>query len=335
MVNTSGPTGSVSYQADPSAPGGYRQVTSLSPEQQGLYALGNAAQTGALGTANSQLDRINSTLSRDLSSPDLQRSVGPTDFSADRDAMTDAVYSRAKSRLDPMYEQAENRERNRLSNQGLSQNSTAYGNSMDTFNRGKTDAYDAALSSAIMAGGDEQNRMFNQALQQGQFSNAAAQQGYGNDMAGRNQMLNEFAALLGAGNGGGIVLPQSYGGGSPGVSPTDVMGAFGLNASQAQNAYNAKVSEAASGNQATAGLASAAISAAIMASMMSDRRTKKDITRVGERPDGIGLYTFRYRSEADESPLRYGVMADEVERVRPEAVTYDDRGIAYVNYGIL
>ena len=67
----------------------------------------------------------------------------------------------------------------------------------------------------------------------------------------------------------------------------------------------------------------------------SDRRLKTDITKVGVDPrSGLNLYEFSYIN--DMSGRRYrGVMADEVERFDPHAVTYDDMGFASVNYARL
>lgn len=256
MVGSQGPQGSVKYTRDPSQPGGYTQVTELSPEQQGLYNLGLQAQTGAVGIANDQLGRISSALGQGLNAPQLQTSVGPTDFTADREAITDAVWNRAKSRLDPMYNQAEDRNRTRLSNQGLSQNSTAYRGAMDDFGRARTDAYDQALSSAILAGSDQQNTLFNQAMAQGNFGNAAMQQNFGNQALARSQPISDFQALLGMGN---VVMPQQYAGPTTGVAPTDVMGAYGLNSQQQQNAYAQQVGNVNSKNAALGGLLGATI----------------------------------------------------------------------------
>lgn len=65
---------------------------------------------------------------------------------------------------------------------------------------------------------------------------------------------------------------------------------------------------------------------------ISDRRMKENIEQVGETESGLGLYEFNYIGDGK----RYrGVMADEVERIVPDAVVYDDLGFASVNYGML
>lgn len=67
------------------------------------------------------------------------------------------------------------------------------------------------------------------------------------------------------------------------------------------------------------------------ASIMSDRRVKEDIKRVGETDSGLPVYTFRYKGD---STVHMGVMAQDVEKSNPDAVTEID-GIKHVNYGAL
>lgn len=69
-----------------------------------------------------------------------------------------------------------------------------------------------------------------------------------------------------------------------------------------------------------------------IASIFSDRRLKRDIERVGEFPDGLGIYTYRYVMGAKRV---LGVMADEVAKLRPWALGPERAGYATVNYGAL
>ena len=70
----------------------------------------------------------------------------------------------------------------------------------------------------------------------------------------------------------------------------------------------------------------------------SDIRLKKNIDRIGDHPQGFGLYLFDYKPEFSElygSGRQFGVMAQEVEAVMPDAVvTYPD-GYKRVNYAML
>lgn len=70
----------------------------------------------------------------------------------------------------------------------------------------------------------------------------------------------------------------------------------------------------------------------------SDRRMKEGIVRVGMHPLGIGLYLFRYRPEFQArwgAGRQFGVMADEVETVLPEAVETGPDGYRTVDYAKL
>lgn len=56
------------------------------------------------------------------------------------------------------------------------------------------------------------------------------------------------------------------------------------------------------------------------AGWLSDRRTKKDIKKVGKTDDGLPVYTYRYKWEGPELPKHMGVMAQDVKKKNPEAV---------------
>ncbi|RAK51193.1 tail fiber domain-containing protein [Phenylobacterium soli] len=198
----------MTYAADPNAPGGYSQTTTLSPAEQALYDSTNKIQQGALGVGIDQLGRVSSALGTPLDTSGLpqlryghnfgeevnrlapgqittsfdqgqpiQGDVGG-DLNAARQQAIDAVYGQATSRLDPRFSQEENALRTRLANQGLSENSDAYKTALMNFQQGKNDAYNQAQYSAIGAGEDAANSLFGRQVQQGQFHNTAAGQQY-------------------------------------------------------------------------------------------------------------------------------------------------------------
>lgn len=86
--------------------------------------------------------------------------------------------------------------------------------------------------------------------------------------------------------------------------------------------------------QGLGGLIGAALSAGAAA---SDRRAKVRIERIGEwddRGDGLGKYRFAYKWAPND--ILVGVMADEVEQLRPHAFIPDfARGYAGVDYSKL
>lgn len=72
---------------------------------------------------------------------------------------------------------------------------------------------------------------------------------------------------------------------------------------------------------------------------MSDVRCKTDVVRVGSHPAGFGLYLFRYlpafRGADDGGRRHFGVLAQEVEVMVPEAVQLDAASYRRVNYDLL
>lgn len=69
---------------------------------------------------------------------------------------------------------------------------------------------------------------------------------------------------------------------------------------------------------------------ATLLSKFSDARLKTDIKRVGRADNGLPIYVYRYKG----SPVReLGFMAQDVERVRPDAVFAHPSGFKMVNYG--
>jgi len=70
----------------------------------------------------------------------------------------------------------------------------------------------------------------------------------------------------------------------------------------------------------------------------SDRRIKENVKRIGDHPAGFGLYLFDYRSDfrGDWGHGRqFGVMADEVESVFPQAVSVGIDGYKRVDYSMI
>lgn len=363
MVNSYGPDGSVTYQADQSAPGGYSMNTSLSPTQQAIYNQSNQAQQGALGVANQQIGRVGDALGAGLSPQTaglqygaqggaIQGGVNPNSFGDPAvQQQVNAMYGQAQSRLDPQWQQQQTAFDSQMAAQGIAPGSSAYQTAQDNMNRAKTDAYQTAYNSAVGAGQTEQQNLFAQNLGAGQFANAAQNQGYNQNLqnAGINNAatgqafqqhaysqqlpINEFNALMSSGQ---VAMPQGIGYTPAQVANTDVIGA---NALQSQ-ASQAQAQMQQSGMNSLMGglfsLGSAAIGPGGMfgkAIAKSDIRAKRDIKKIGERADGLGIYLYRY---IKGSAWHIGAMAQEVMQSRPDAVCIDPAdGLLMVNYGAL
>ena len=70
----------------------------------------------------------------------------------------------------------------------------------------------------------------------------------------------------------------------------------------------------------------------------SDPQLKENVRKVGRHPGGFGLYLFDYKPEYRERfghSTQFGVMANEVESVVPEAVSIHPEGYKMVNYAML
>jgi outer membrane immunogenic protein len=67
--------------------------------------------------------------------------------------------------------------------------------------------------------------------------------------------------------------------------------------------------------------------------LVSDARLKRDVTLLGRRGDGLGIYAYKY---VWSDAVHIGVMAQEVALVHPAAVMRDEiTGYMAVNYGML
>lgn len=245
MVGSVGPNGSVTWSADPNQPGGYTQTTSLNPTQQAIYDTANRLtlqQLGAVGDTIGQgfntrgmtglqtgADLSNLRPGQGIQSTfgqgqalkygfdpggQVQMSVGG-DLEAARNQAIDATWNQARSRLDPMWQQMDDRDQTRLANQGFSMNSEGYENARGDFTRARNDAFNQAAYSAVGAGQQAANDQFNRQMGQGQFANAAQQQQYGQNL-GQADFWNatagqEFGQNQGAAQFGNNAQQQGFG----------------------------------------------------------------------------------------------------------------------------
>lgn len=175
------------------------------------------------------------------------------------------------------------------------------------------------------------------ALAQGQYGNQATSTGLG--LAAGNQAL--ASGQTGVANAGamGSSLSQGYGG---------VMSGWGQVGQLGVQKYNADVNAYSAQQQANAG-ASAGIGSAVGSVLggamkyglpllaASDIRTKENIELVGYLPNGLPVYEYEYKDEFKDHELaghgrHRGVMAQDVEKVIPEAVVVMDNGYKAVDY---
>jgi hypothetical protein len=134
----------------------------------------------------------------------------------------------------------------------------------------------------------------------------------------RQAPLNELMALL----GGTQVAPMQFqGGGGASWQPPNTYQAT-------QDQYNAQVNAAnarrAQGAQTMGGLFS------LGSMFFSDRRLKTNIQRIGATAKGLPVYSYDFFGQPE-----IGVMADEAERMFPEAVALHPSGFKMVDYALI
>jgi hypothetical protein len=148
--------------------------------------------------------------------------------------------------------------------------------------------------------------------------NRLRQQAIAEQMQRRGMSLNEMNALL---SGQQVNMPQMPSFVASGRAETpNILGATQMGYDAQLGSYNAQ--NAAFGNLLGAG---AQLGSAFL---FSDRRLKSNIKRVGTHPIGVGIYTYTMMG----MPQR-GVIAQEVQAVRPDLVKRHANGFLQVNYG--
>jgi len=247
-------------------------------------------------------------------------------------------------RLQPTMDQGDTSFKQALANQGLAPGTEAYNAAFRNREMSKNDLINqAALQginldmSARQQGYNElmgQAGLYNTALGQdysqglsrAQFGNTAQQQQLAQDLALRGQPLNEIIGLM---SGSQIQLPQFAGYSASQVAPPPTFAG-------AQAGYNAQLGAANAQNAANSQLTQGLFQlggAALLAptGTFSDRRLKTNIKKVGMADNGLNVYSYNY---VWGGPTQLGYMADEVEKVVPNAVG-ESQGFKTVNYEMI
>lgn len=287
-----------------------------------------------------------------------------TDFSADRQRVEDALFARANPQLEKDRANLETS----LVNQGVRRGSDAWATAMDEYNRSVNDQRTSILLNAgqeqtRLANLEAQRAGFENAAQQQQYQQNYANAGFGNSaqqqmfsnkntvtgqnnalqdanlnaqlaqfnaqnqqrsnamneaFATRNQGLNE---VIGLATGAQVQSPSFVNTNMPSIPTTDYAGIVNQGYQNELGAYNSQMSQYNSILGGLFGLGAAGIKA-------SDRRLKRDVRRVGTYRNGLPKYAFRYHWSDRQY---FGVMSDDVRKVRPDAVVRID-GYDAVNY---
>ncbi|MBO6507983.1 MAG: tail fiber domain-containing protein [Roseibium sp.] len=134
----------------------------------------------------------------------------------------------------------------------------------------------------------------------------------------RNQPLNEITALM---SGSQVKDPTFITPDTAQMATTDFAGIQANYDQLMQRRYEQQMAQRNSLFGGVLGFGAA---------LLSDKRAKTDIEEVGKTKDGQKIYSYRYKSGG---PVQIGLMAQEVEKKRPDAVVEVD-GMKMVDYGI-
>ena len=322
-TNTYTPAGSSTFtQTGQDASGApiYRQDVTLSPDAQALYEQQNRQSRQLGDVAGGMMSRVGDAYSQPLDTSKVPKLYGADDLLGARQQTQDALYNRQAAYLDPQWGDRERALTTQLANQGVVEGSEAWRNARDQFSRERSFDYDRAREAAILAGQSEVPMLSDVASRnRGQ----SMQELYSE----RALPLNEFNALRSSSQ---VDLPQFQGATPVNMAGTDVSGNM-WNAYQARmDRYNAQQQGSNNIMSGLFGLGAAALSnPAVMA--FSDERLKENVEKVGRLPGGPNLYEYEFK--ADPSDTReIGVMAQEVERTQPSAVSRGPGGYRRVDY---
>jgi Chaperone of endosialidase len=283
------------------------QVTpdgNLSYSQIGSWSDGTpryeAKQT--LSDANQRIYDTNKTTQQNLANIGAAQSakIGKlldTPFDASNNAIEGRLWELGQARLGPMQQQQEDALRTRLANQGIQPGSAAYDAEMRQFNQGKNDA-----NNQLLLNGRQQ--AFNELLTE------------------RNQPVNEVIGLM---SGTQVGQPKFTNTPQTNVAPTDYAGIVNASYQNQMAAWNAQNQ---SNNAMMGGLFGLA-GAGLNLFKPSDRRLKQDVARVGALDNGLPVYRYRYRAGG---PPEIGLMAEDVQRLKPNAVAPMENGLLAVDY---
>lgn len=318
------PTGSQTWSLKPGAdpnnpqPGDWIATTSYSPEQQKLYEGQTAAQQRLVDTANSGIGGLAGLgIGQGLGevAPSFTGDVSKTanQFSADRQAISDAMFANQTKYLGDQFARDDENLRSQLLSRGLTEGSAAYDNALRDQQRTQNDAYGTAANYATTQSAQMQKLMQDALLNSATTQQNLYTQGLSGAATEQNQPLNQILALMG---GGQVSQPNLQAYGQYGqYQGADMLGA-------AQSRYNSGLAGAQFNNQVNS--QNMQDLAQMGMALFSDRRLKSNIRPLCTLPSGQVLYAYDIFGQPS-----VGVMADET---APDAVMTTASGYQAVDY---
>jgi hypothetical protein len=303
-VNQVTPTGSLTYAQTGVGANGvptYTATQTLSPAEQALLT----TMQGTQNTAGTQAGNLLSNANYGAPGTNPATTIGNS-----TSGETQALLGQETSYLNPQFTQQTNQLQTQLASQGIYPGSPAYTQQMQNLQLNQNQAVTGFLATAEPAAYQQATSSYELPL----------------TMASQEMGLAQPAGV------GLTSTPQETS--QPANLEGDVASANTANMA----AYNAQLAQQNAMMSGLFGLGAASISGgtggfgnSLLGSALSgsDRRIKKNISRVGTLFDGTPVYRFQY---IDGPPAwQIGVMAQDIEKFEPDAVVEID-GIKYVDY---
>lgn len=260
----------------------------------------NGIDTKTVDNTNKNMAQAGYNLSQTLSSrPDYVYTVDGSDEARQR--AENAVYNSYVDKLTPQFANQTADLETKLQNQGLSVGSEAYQRAMTDLQNAQNDALNQAAYNSVSAGQNAFSNSLSDSIASGNFTNGA-----------RMLPVSEILSLISNSPSGYDVTQAKF---------NLLNGAF-ADKYQLQRQYD---------NDQAARLRETAKTAASIAASLSDIRFKENLHKVGKLDNGLDVYLFNYKN--DKTP-RLGLIAQQVRKIRPEAVIEDKSGYLSVRYDL-
>ena len=278
----------------------------LTPAQQKILEQNQGLSSGLLGAAQKGLDYAQGVIEK----PGVDQSQLAQIGINPGENYSDAIMRR----LQPQINQESQASDAQLANQGIAPGTEAYANAKRQLAQNQNDRQVAAITGGMGVGLN------------------ANQQGFQQAAYNQMQPINVINAL----RTGSQVQSPSYVNSAqmPNIGGPDLLGAT-------QAGYNAQVANTNANNAASGGFMGGLMNLASTGAQLyagSDQSIKENIIKIGRLDNGINIYKFDYRPEYKDTwghGTHIGVMAQEVEKVIPEAVATHKDGYKVVNYSLL
>lgn len=345
-VNQVTPQGNLTYQqsgdynwTDPYTGTAYNvpkftATQTFSPQEQAKYDQTSAAEGNLAGLAAQQSAFLKDYMAQPMSISDLGAAPQLGQLKTGYDIPdTQQVQDALMARMQPSLDRDRSSLDTKLSNMGLKAGSDAW---LEAMRSADQQTNDARLATIINAG-QEQSRLAGLNQSQASFGNSALMDQYNAAMSGRtqqlqerqtlrNQPINEITALV---SGSQVSQPNYVNAQVSKIPTTDNAGIISNYDNQKMQAWQQNNAQQQSLYGGLMGLAGNALGAW----RLSDETTKKDKKKVGKLK-GHTLYEYKYKDDP-AGKKQIGVMAQEVEKKRPDAVKKGTDGKKRVNYGKL